>query len=68
MPPAMPLLIGIDLAISFSRDVAEVLSILIQPGEENMKRMKRVLVQLFVIGAVVAMYVLPVLAEGGGGT
>ncbi|MBP1724882.1 MAG: hypothetical protein H6Q51_180 [Deltaproteobacteria bacterium] len=32
-----------------------------------MKRMKRVLVQLFVIGAVVAMYVLPVLAEGGGG-
>jgi hypothetical protein len=33
-----------------------------------MKRMKRVLVQLLVIGAVVDMYVLPVLADGGGGT
>ncbi len=33
-----------------------------------MKRMKRVLVQLLVIGSVIAMYVLPVLAEGGGGS
>jgi hypothetical protein len=33
-----------------------------------MKRMKRVLVQLLVIGSVIAMYVLPVLADGGGGS
>ena len=33
-----------------------------------MKRMKRVLVQVLVIGSVIAMYVLPVLADGGGGT
>lgn len=32
-----------------------------------MKRIKTVLVQLMVIGAVVATYVLPVLADGGGG-
>jgi len=33
-----------------------------------MKRMKKVLVQLLVIGSVIAMYVLPVLADGGGGS
>jgi hypothetical protein len=32
-----------------------------------MKRVKLVLLQLLVIGSVIAMYALPVLAEGGGG-
>jgi hypothetical protein len=32
-----------------------------------MKRMKTVLIQLLVIGSVIAMYALPVLADGGGG-
>lgn len=29
--------------------------------------MKKIMLQLFVIGALVAMYALPVLAHGGGG-
>jgi hypothetical protein len=33
-----------------------------------MQRMKRVVVQLLVIASVIAMYVLPVLADGGGGS
>jgi hypothetical protein len=32
-----------------------------------MKRTKRVLVQLLITASIIAMYVLPVLAEGGGG-
>jgi hypothetical protein len=31
------------------------------------KEMKKILVQLYVIGALIATYVLPVLACGGGG-
>lgn len=32
-----------------------------------MKKVKKILVQLFIWGAVVAAYALPVLADGGGG-
>jgi hypothetical protein len=32
-----------------------------------MKKTKRILVQLLIAGSIIAMYVLPVLAEGGGG-
>jgi hypothetical protein len=32
-----------------------------------MKKTKRILVQLLIIGSIVSMYVLPALAEGGGG-
>lgn len=32
-----------------------------------MKRMKRIMVQLLIVGSLIAMYALPVLAEGGGG-
>jgi hypothetical protein len=32
-----------------------------------MKKTKRILVQLLIIGSIIAMYVLPVLADGGGG-
>jgi len=34
---------------------------------EVMKNMKKWAIQLFLIGALVTTYVLPVLAEGGGG-
>lgn len=40
-------------------------SILPTTKEGNMKKL---LVQLFVIGSVIATYVLPVLADGGGGS
>jgi len=32
-----------------------------------MKKTKRILVQLLVTGSIIAMYALPVLAQGGGG-
>ncbi len=32
-----------------------------------MKKTKRILVQVFITGSIIAMYVLPVLADGGGG-
>jgi hypothetical protein len=32
-----------------------------------MKKAKRILVQLLVTGSIIALYVLPVLADGGGG-
>jgi len=33
-----------------------------------MKKAKRILLQLFITGSIIAMSVLPVLARGGGGT
>jgi hypothetical protein len=33
-----------------------------------MKKAKRILVQLLITGSIIAMYVLPALARGGGGT
>jgi hypothetical protein len=40
----------------------------IPPGENRMKtKMKRVMIQLIVVGAVVAGYALPILAAGGAG-
>jgi hypothetical protein len=32
-----------------------------------MKKTKRILVQLLITGSIIAMYVLPALASGGGG-
>jgi hypothetical protein len=32
-----------------------------------MKKAKRILLQLLITGSIIAMYVLPVLADGGGG-
>jgi hypothetical protein len=32
-----------------------------------MKKTKRILVQLLITASIIAMYVLPVLADGGGG-
>jgi hypothetical protein len=32
-----------------------------------MKKAKRILVQILITGSIIAMYVLPVLADGGGG-
>jgi len=32
-----------------------------------MKRTKRILLQLLITGSILSMYVLPVLAKGGGG-
>ena len=39
-----------------------------EPGSLKKERiMKKLVLQLFVIGCLIATYVLPVLAEGGGG-
>ena len=36
-------------------------------GGSDMKKGKRVLVQFLIVGSIIAMYVLPALAGGGGG-
>ena len=41
--------------------------ITLRDGGSDMKKAKRIMVQLLITGSIVAMYVLPVLADGGGG-
>jgi hypothetical protein len=58
---------GTRIAKPSIRPNNEAFSIPRTTKEGNMKRAKLVLLQLLVIGSVIAMYALPVLADGGGG-
>jgi hypothetical protein len=56
---------GMDFALSYSA----LLSKLTNDNHilQRIETMKKLMVQLFVVSVLVASYVLPVLAEGGGG-
>lgn len=59
--------LGLCLAISMIHETYGCIAIFINQDKTRRKIMKKLLVSVFVIGALVAGYAMPVLACGGGG-